>query len=181
MNSDSEWYTLCSKNNTLLEHLEDTNVFKITFDVLEKYENIVEIIQDNKLFELLFEVNKDVIINYSETRNKNTSNVTLTISSKNLPSIDDKFTEANVYFSYSIKENKQLGCTTLYSNVINKPVETSNNSIYLHNFDLQLTTKHKSSQFIVNYSLNESINKVSIKFISLHLKNIFYKLKQYFD
>ena len=46
MNSDSEWYTLCSKNNTLLEHLEDTNDFKITFDVLEKYENIVEIIQD---------------------------------------------------------------------------------------------------------------------------------------
>ena len=95
MNSDSEWYTLCSKNNTLLEHLEDTNDFKITFDVLEKYENIVEIIQDNKLFELLFELNKDVIINYSETINKNTSNVTLTISSKNLPSIDDKFTEAN--------------------------------------------------------------------------------------
>ena len=41
MNSDSEWYTLCSKNNTLLEHLEDTNDFKITFDVLEKYENII--------------------------------------------------------------------------------------------------------------------------------------------
>ncbi len=181
MNSDSEWYTLCSKNNILLEHLEDTDDFKITFDVLEKYENIVEIIQDNRIFELLFELNKDVIINYSETINKNISDVILTISSKNLPVLDDKFTEANVYFSYSIKENKELGCTTLYSNVINKPDEKSYNSVYLHNFDLQLTNNHKSSHFIVNYSLNDGSNKVSNKFISLHLKNIFYKLKQYFD
>jgi len=184
METDNEWYTLCSDNKILLEHLEDSNDFKITFDVLEKYENIVEIIHAHKLFELLFELNKEIILNYSEKINSNTNvnNVIITISSKNLSSFDDNSKEAAIYFNYSIKENNKTGCTTLYSSrLIDKPIDTNKNHIYLCNFDLQLINKHKSSQIIINYSLSDEINKVSHKFISLHFKNIFYKLKQYFD
>ena len=181
MKDDNEWYTLCSNNDMLLEHLEESNDFRITFDVLEKYENVVEIIQEHKIFELIFELNRDVIINYSETSNNNVNNIILNISSKNLPSFDNNFTEAFVHISYSIKENKNLECTTLCSNLINKPLDSDKTHIYLLNFDLHLLNKHKSSQFIINYSLNDDISKVSNKFVSLHLKNIFYKLKQYFD
>jgi hypothetical protein len=183
METDNEWYTLCSDNKILLEHLEDSNDFKITFDVLEKYENIVEIIHAHKLFELVFELNKEIILNYSEKINSktNVNSVIITISTKNLPSIEDNSKEASIYFNYSIKEDNKLGCTTLYSSSIDKPIDTNKNHIYLCNFDLQLINKKTSSQIIINYSLTDEINKVSHKFISLHFKNIFYKLKLYFD
>jgi len=183
MDNDSEWYTLCSNNDILLEHLEDSNDFKITFDVLEKYENIVEIINDHNLFELVFELNKDKILNYSEKTNSNTNvhNVIITIASKHLPSFDGTSKEVYLYFNYSIKENNKVGCTTLYSTLVDNNIDKNNNHIYLSNFDLQLINKHTSSKVIINYSLGDEINKVSHKFISLHFKSIFNKLKQYFD
>jgi hypothetical protein len=63
MDKDSEWYPLCSNNDILLEHLEDSNNFKITFDVLEKYENNVDYAtkkeMNEKFYKPLFEKTYD--------------------------------------------------------------------------------------------------------------------------
>jgi hypothetical protein len=181
MDTNNEWYTLCSDNNILLEHLEESSDFKITFDVLEKYENIVEIIKEHKLFELVFELNKDIMLNYSEKTNSNNSDIILVMEPKKLSSFDNTAKEVNIYFNYSIKENTNLESITLFSSLVDKPVDTNKNNIYLCNFDLQVTNKKTSSHFILNYSLSDYISKVTDKFISLHLKSIFYKLKKYFD
>jgi hypothetical protein len=180
MDLDNEWYSLCSKNDVELLHLDNTNDFKITFEVLENFDNICEIIQEHQLFELIFELNKDVLTNYSEIEINNVNKVTFNITSKGLPSFNT-FSEAVIYLSYSIKYNKLDDCINLYSHSVNKPSNADNNHIYLVNFGFQVNKQSDSSLVTINYTLDDNINNVSNKFISLHLKNIFYKVKKYFD
>jgi hypothetical protein len=180
MDLDNEWYSLCSKNDVELLHLDNTNDFKITFEVLENFDNICEIIQQHELFELIFELNRDVLTNYSEIEINNVNNVTFNITSKGLPSFNT-FSEAVIYLSYSIKYNKLDDCINLYSHSVNKPGNADNNHIYLVNFGFQVNKQSASSLVTISYTLDDNINNVSNKFISLHLKNIFYKVKKYFD
>jgi len=180
MDIDNEWYSLCSKNDVELLHLDNTNDFKITFEVLENFDNICEIIQQHELFELIFELNRDVLTNYSEIENKNVNNVRFNITSKGLPSFNT-FSEAVIYLSYSIKYDKLDERINLYSNSVNKPSNSDDNHIYLVNFGFQVNKNAESSLVTINYTLDDNINNVSNKFISLHLKNIFYKVKKYFD
>lgn len=181
MDDENEWYELCSKDGVLLSHLDNSNDFNITFSVLEKFDTICEIITERKLFELIFELNRNVITDYSETIRDDFSSVKLDINTDGLPSFNTH-KESSIFLEYSIDGDTQKDdCICLSSQVINKPENAEKNHIYLVKFDLNVKKSGGVSIFAINYSLDININNVSNKFISLHLKNIFYKLKQYLD
>ena len=120
MDDENEWYELCSKNGILLSHLDNSNDFNITFSVLEKFDTICEIIKERKLFELIFELNKDIITDYSETIQNDFSNVKLDINTDGLPSFN-AHKESSIFLNYSIESDTQTDdCICLYSQLIDK-------------------------------------------------------------
>jgi hypothetical protein len=181
MNSHKEWYTVCSENNIVLSQCDDTHDFKITFSVLEKYENIVEIIQQNKLFELIQMLNEDIIEKCSENIVNNNNNVVLKLNTKDLNINNNIYNNLVIVLNYSKTIDNNL--YRLIS-VDSTDTKVSNNEIHLKQFALLLSNNKSKTNFDITYTLaNNNIKNLNVseKFISLYLKKLFYRLKQYFD
>jgi len=181
MNSSKEWYTVCSENDIILSQSDETHDFKITFNVLEKYENIVEIIQQNQIFELVHMLNNDIIEKYTESIINKNNNVVFKINTKDL-SINNKIYN-NLFIVLEFSKNIDNNTCKLES-VASTNKKLENNEIQLENFSLLVSNNNSKTTFVIEYTISstdmENLN-VSEKFISLYLKKIFYRLKQYFD
>jgi len=181
MNSNKEWYTVCSENNIMLSQCDDTHDFKITFSVLEKYENIVEIIQQNKLFELIQLLNADIIEECSENVVNNNNNVVLKLNTKELNINNKLYNNLVIMLNYSKNIDNNI-CGLISIDSTNNKV--SNNEIQLEQFSLIITDNKSKTNFDINYTIaNNNITNLNVseKFISLYLKKIFYRLHQYFN
>jgi hypothetical protein len=181
MSFPKEWYTVCSDNDIILSQCEDTHDFKITFNVLEKYETIVEIIQQNQFFELAHMLNDDIIEKYTENNIDNKNNVILKINTKDLNINNNIYNNLFIVLDYSKNIDKNI-CQMKSISSNNKLVE--NNEIQLEKFSLLVSNNNSKTTFDIEYTIYSNDMKnlnVSEKFMSLYLKKIFYRIKQYFD
>lgn len=179
MDCEDEWYVLCSDKNVLLEHLDDTNRFRITFDVSGNYNSILEIISENQLFELLFELNKDILLDYTTTETNNIHNVLLKVSTKNINITnikDDMFMHLNYTSKFNSNECE------LNSVVIDKVDKLTKNHLFLSDFNVKISNNNSYTKFVINYVIDDMIdNNLAPKFVALYLKKLFYRVKLYFD
>ena len=87
-NNELEWFTICDEKNILLEK-NDNNVYKITFSISSSNEEdtVLNVLKNGQLFELLSQLNPDVIDDINVIQQKNIDHVYMTF--KNNKEDDD--------------------------------------------------------------------------------------------
>jgi replicative DNA helicase len=171
-------YVLCSDNDIILEHDDDTNNFIMTFNVSENYDNIENIVKENNFFNLLYELNNDIIVNYSETVKDKTNNVIYKIATPKNASLKVFDEHIYLYISYLLdSKNNEIMLYTCDA----KPCDNNKQHIVLNNFNMIITKNLSGTTIKIKYSFDNKINDVTNKFLALYIKKIIKKLKQYFD
>lgn len=178
-------YILCDNDNIILEHEDDTNNFTISFNVKENFNEIKELFIENTFFYLLKELNDDIINEYKENILNDINNVVLKIQTPNEPifkKLFDKYIFLNIkYNKYITNENIKLtGVKDIsISNVYNK------SDIHFDQFNMMIqpinTNSDSCTKCILEFSFVNNLDGVTNKFISLYIKKLIKKFKQYFD
>jgi len=176
--SNSEIYVLCNENDMILEHQDETNNFKLTFSVNEKYNNVAEIVEGNSIFALIYELNKDIILDYIENFENNINKVVFRINTNKVNIFKEFSDEIYLFINYIISKHDNK---IILSSKMEENISSNKNYIYLINYNTEIRNNNKSTLISLNFTLNKKINNISNKFIALYIKKIFFKLKQYFD
>jgi hypothetical protein len=178
--NNSEIYILCNENDMTLEHQDETNNFKLTFFVKEKFQNVSDLVEGNSIFALLYELNKDIILNYIENFEDNINKVVYKINTNKINIFKEFADEIYLFLNYIITKSDNK--TILSSKIKDTELSTNNkNYVYLINYNTEIYNNITSTKITINFTLNKKINNISNKFVALYMKKIFYKLKQYFD
>lgn len=171
-------YVLCSDNDIILEHDDDTNNFIMSFNVSEIYDNVLTIITENNLFNLLYELNNDIIINYSETTKDKVNNVIYKIVTPKDASL--KIFNEHIYLKFSYLIDVKNNETILYPHDT-KSCDDNKDNITLNNFNMIIKKNSSGTSIKITYSFDDNINNITNKFVALYIKKLIKKLKQYFD
>lgn len=171
-----EWFTVCDENDILLEK-NDSNDYKISLNIYENPENefsSIDIIKEGQLFDLLFELNNDIIENIDQSIIDNNINLVTIVS------LNKEKKKKNIYLKYKSEINDNLCIIT------GVPFEDKNevkdDEIYLDNFNIKLEKGCPTSLSVILNSNNflDEDSLINI-FLSLFIKKIFNKFKKYFE
>jgi hypothetical protein len=174
-------YTLCSDNDMVLEHEDDTNNFRLTFNVLEKYDNVVEIIKDNALFKLIYEVNNTIITEYRDDIKDNVNQIELKINTPKDYSFKNTYGDyfvLRIGYSLKIKDNEVI---LINNKFINNKNNNSNSDIWFDNFNISTKELSNGCLFTVLFTFDKNVNDTMNKFCALYIKKLIKNLKLYFD
>jgi len=170
-----DFYKVCDDKNILLEK-NDFSSFRINLSINNNSNNnynLIEIINQNELWNLLYELNKDIIEEYNYNKLTNENNEQIYIKIKN------------------IKKNEEFNNISLnIENIINK---ISDYEYQLYCFDINnINNKNKVDDFKINikivnnitiididFTFNENTNDAINTYIALYIKKIFYRLSKY--
>jgi len=179
---DEEWdFIICEKEMTLFEK---EKFYKLIFNIKNKdkenvYDSIVEIINNNDLFELLFELNKDVIDNFkSRDIDANSQYVSIKIINNTREIFNYPYFTIHINYASKIEKDKVI----IYS----VPFTTNNlleNEIYLNDFNIEICQEKDNVSFLINYSFDEKIFDTNLVKTSLsaYILKMFYRVKMYFE
>ena len=172
-------YILCSDDNIILKHHDDTNKFMLSFDVLENYNNILGIIKDNLFFSLIKELNTSIITDYNGSIQNNINHMSLKIITPKDFNLKNKFGEHIIlYFNYILNINDN---ETLFENIEIQNKNTNINNIYFNNFEILVKKIPSGTTLTFNIIFDDNVNGSVNKFIALYFKKILKNLKKYFD
>ena len=191
-NNELEWFTICDEKNILLEK-NDNNCYKITFSIFSSNEEdtVLNVLKNGQLFELLSQLNPDVIDNINVTQQKNIDHVYMTF--KNNKEDDEEYLDkiVDIYFSikYTFKENKCI--VSSYTNqddddskkIINK-LKSNSEGECLHVSKIKLKAVEKNNKTVVSMTFkteSKKTNNIINMYIGLYFKKIFYRFKKYFE
>ena len=142
----NEWFTVCYENDILLEKNE-INDYKISLDINENPENEFtskDIISEGQLFDLLFELNKDLIHSIDENiLDNNINTIALVLLTK-----EQK--KKNIYLKYKVEI--QDNTCILNGIPFEDKNEANDNDIYIDNFSIKLVKDVITSVCIIIYS-----------------------------
>jgi len=179
---EEEWSLIvCEKNISLFQN---NSLYKIMFDIKQSdnlFTNIKEIVKENELFELLYELNKDVIDKFNvDTTNNNTQNTTMTIINKKTEYFNYPFFTINIHYDNNIEEDSCSIFSIPYSN--NNEI-VKENEIYLSDFNINMSKDESNIHFLINFSFDDKIfdNDLIKMTLSMYIQKIFYRLKLYFE
>jgi hypothetical protein len=179
MSNSDDTYVLCSDDEIILEHQDDTNKFKLTFNVLESYEAVVEILQDNFFFDLAKQVNSNIITDSTQSSKDNINYNSLKIITPKDFNFKNTYGEhINLHFVYVvniINENQAI-----LQNIQNKNTKSDLENIYFNDFGVVIT-KNNVTSIVISFTFDENVNDTMNKFIALYIKKIFKNVKKYFD
>lgn len=178
---DKDWiFVMCEKDISLFQN---ENNYKITFNLKNTgntYNDIIDIIKNNDLFELLYELNKDVIQTFTlKSVDAETYYANIKVINKNLEYFDYENLTFHVNYSNKIEETKGV----IYSKPFNNNDAEDNSEIYLSNFIIEISNNKDNISFLVKYSFDKEIfdsNLINTS-ISMHIIKILYRLKLYFE
>lgn len=193
-NNECEWFTICDEKHILLEK-NDRNMYKITFSISssDQEDTVLNVLKHGQLFELLSQLNPDVIDKINVIQQNNVDNVFITF--KNNKNDDDDENEdkiVDIYFSltYAFEENKCIissqnkkKCDDNNQELIDK-VKKKTGKDYLHVSKIKFKAVEKNNktsiQIIFKIESKKSNNIINM-YIGLYFKKIFYRFKQYFE
>ena len=190
---DTDLYVLCSDDDIVLKHSDNTNDFQMSFDVLEAYENVSSLIEQNMFFTLLSELNPDIIVDCSETSIGEVRNVICKINSPKDASLKIFKKCIYLHISYSmhrVNQNETIlsaavaaeSATTAATATTDDDDALTTTAIALEHFYMSINkTCTNGTHFVIKFSFDNKINDVTNKFIALFLKKLIKKIKQYFD
>lgn len=193
-NNECEWFTICSEKEILLEK-NDSNMYKITFSVSQNNEEdtVLNLLKNGQLFELLSQLNPDVIDNINVTQHNNIDHVFITFKNNKGDNEDEEDNDkiVDIYFSlmYTFKENKCIISSQNkkndndYEKVINK-IKNKTGKEYLHVSKIKFKAvekNNKTSICIIFKIESKKSNNIVNMYIGLYFKKIFYRFKKYFE
>jgi hypothetical protein len=180
--AEEEWYMICNEKDIILQKNDD-NMYKIDFVLNEQNADysLINIISSNQLFDLLYELNKDIIETINTINTENDSNYTvINIKNKNMDIIDEKILYIHFKYKYIFDTNKCI----LESDLINKKEEDKKAIIYMDNFKVEIKeNKENLTKIHILFNFNNIYYEsqlVNIA-IAMYIKKIFYRLKMYFE
>ena len=171
---DSKFYTVCNDKDILLEKNDDDN-YRISITINPNKNNdftLIDIITENELWNLLYELNSDNIETYELTNNdNNTQNVFIKVKSSTEKQISDELKEIIIHMeSYYVNNIHNNTCTVYCNNI-----EPS--TVKFNNFKIEVALTNKTE---INISfILEDINDLISTYIALYIKKIFYRLSKY--
>ena len=172
-------YILCSDDNIILKHNDDTNKFMLSFDVLENYNNILEIIKDNLFFSLMKELNSSIITDYNGSIQNNINHMSLKIITPKDFNFKNTYGEHIIlHFSYMLNINDN---ETIFKNIDIQNKNNTINNIYFNNFEILVKKIPSGTTLTFNFTFDENVNDTINKFIALYFKKILKNFKKYFD
>jgi hypothetical protein len=189
-NNECEWFTICDEKNILLEKNEN-NVYKITFSIISnnQEDTVLNVLKNGQFFELLSQLNPDVIDKINVMQNNNIDHVFMTLKNNKEDSEDnDKVLDVCFSIKYIFKENKCIiSSHNQYDDddekLINK-LKSKNEKEYLHVSKIKLKALEKNNKTIVSMTFkieNKKSNNIINMYIGLYFKKIFYRFKKYFE
>jgi hypothetical protein len=180
---DEEWdLIVCEKGVSLYQN--DNSYHKIIFDVKkadDTYESILELIKNKDFFDLLFELNKDLIDNITATTIDTEMDAQyVTIKIINNKSEYFNYPHFTMHINYYNKvEDKNITMQSIpFDN--NKSTE---NEIYLSTFIIKIEEHSDKVSFFINYCFDENVFDADLvkTSISMYILKVFYRLKLYFE
>jgi hypothetical protein len=177
---EEDWVFVISEKDISL--FQNENNYKILFNVKNTentYNNIIDIVKDNDLFELLFELNKDLIESCSlKQLDSGTHYVNMKVINKKYDYFDyDNFT-MHINYANRIEERKGV----IYSIPFNNN-NLEKNEIYLSNFRIEIGDEKDNVSFLIKYSFDKELfdsNLINTS-LSMYILKILYRLKLYFE
>jgi hypothetical protein len=178
-----EWYTVCDEKNLLLEK-NDNNEYRLYFEILENKDNelsVMELLSDGQLFELLYELNKDIIENVTENPDNDINNTNIvSIKIKNIKNEFKTIKDINVNlkFVYNFKNNEcVINSIPFESNYV-----TTEDNIYMSNFQVNFKQNEKTTNVLLEFKINDILdNNIFQMYLGLYFKKLFYRFKLYFE
>ena len=177
---EEEWSLIvCEKNISLFQN---NSLYKIIFDIKQSentFTNINEIVKENELFELLYELNKDIIDKFSaDVTDNNRQKITMTIINKKTEYFNHPFFTIHIHYDKKIEGES---CSIFSIPYTNNNVKE--NEIYLSNFNINISKEESNIHFLINFSFDEKIfeNDLIKMTLSMYIQKIFYRLKLYFE
>jgi hypothetical protein len=182
MSKDDCFRKICDKQDILLER-NNLGDFKISL-VIEQNNadaNVFEIIKNGDFFDLLYQLNEDIIEKYENKKEDNDPLIdNILILFKNIFE-DDTFDEMDDVFlnlktqSKFILDNK--------CEIIGLDVKTTNdiNNINIDNLLVSIEKINNKFIFIVTFKISGNASDIIKTYVGYYLKKIFYKIQQYFE
>jgi len=177
-----EWYTVCDEKDLLLKK-NDNNEYSLSFDINEKTENdvsVLELLNCEQLFELLYELNKDIIENITESPENTINNVNnVSIKIKNIKSEFKAIKNINIHLKFVYKfENNEC---TISSVPFDSNLMTTEDNIYISTFLINFK-QNQSTNVLLTFKIDEVVdNDIFQMYIGLYFKKLFYRFKMYFE
>jgi len=186
MSKDACFRKICDKQNILLER-NNLGEFKINL-VIEQNNadaNVFEIIQNGDFFDLLYQLNEDIIEKYENKKEDIDPSIdNIVIAFKNIFD-DDTFDDMD-----GICLNLKTQSKFILDNkceIIGLDVKTTSdviNNIININIDNLLVSIEKINNkfiFIVTFKITGNASDIMKTYVGYYLKKIFYKIQQYFE
>jgi len=177
-----DWIIVCDEKNLILKK-NDNNDYSLSFDINENSENdfsVQEIINSNQFFELLYELNKDIIENITDSSENSINNVNnLIIKIKNLKSEFKTLKNINIHlkFIYKFENNETSLCSIPFDNNF---VSTEDN-LYISTFLIKFK-QNKPTNVLLTFKIDDIVdNDIFQMYLGLYFKKLFYRFKMYFE
>lgn len=196
--NECEWFTICDEKQILLEK-NDNNMYKITFSIFSsnEEETVLNILKNGQLFELLSELNPDVIDNINVKENNGVDHVFITFKNNKDHDHDESEDKVvDVYFSltYAFEENK---CVISSQNkkkynggddnqqiqmIDNVKKETGKDYLHVSKIKFKAVEKNNKTSILITFKIeSKKSNNIINMYIGLYFKKIFYRFKKYFE
>jgi len=182
---DEEYYPVCKNKNMILEK-NNNGDFRMNFTIIASQENkysIMDIIKERQLYDLLYELNKDI-----------TKTINIKLNENYLDDLEFIFVDLS-------DENNVLDSDEeIIVNLQTKTVFIDANKCEIQGINIKNTSNTRDANvnindFNISVEMNKNVYDISLKFsilddnipeiikmcIGLYLKKIFYKLKLYFE
>ena len=178
-----DYQIICSEKNIILKK-DENNLYYLDLEINESSTNehtIYDIISNDAFFDLLFELNNDIVIDYSTSDlNNNYKNI---IYKLNLSDVDDSKNEnMNLIFNVVVNTISDNKCSITSNNDSQNYAAADSDNIkncFLDSFTL-FYEKNDVSKLSIQFKLDHD-DMIKNYFISMYLKKIFYKFKKYFE
>ena len=182
------------KQNMLLEYNKDTNIYSLLFDVTNKNNKNVNLLLDNSIYNLLKQLNPEIIYDVDTIITENNENIILFIFTEIGKELGLK---QKYMFLHNIKEHKEntifFNTKSITKNELIKTQLLSNNLLNKVNSlqeveckfaNLTITFKENNIfnlHYLFNINLNENLPKHLENMIGLLMKKVFLNLKIFIE
>jgi ribosome-associated toxin RatA of RatAB toxin-antitoxin module len=175
-----EWYTVCDEKELLLKK-NDNNEYSLALVVKDDDVSILDdVINTGQLFELLYELNKDIIENIIESKENNINEINnVSIKIKNIKNEFKTIKNINIHlkFKYTIVNNS----CTINSLPFDNNFKSNEENIYISHFQINFE-KNEKTNILLKFKIDDEVdNDLYQMYIGLYFKKLFYRFKMYFE
>lgn len=171
----SEFYVVCNDKDIILEKNDDDN-YRINISIIPSESNdftLIDIIHENELWNLIYELNNDNIETFKLTNGSNNTNedVFIKIKSSTEKNISSELKNIIIHqhCNYEFISNKE--CRITCNNL-------DESTIKFNDFKIQININNKTTEIKINFTLVD-FNDLINTYIALYIKKIFYRLTKY--